>query len=271
MTDAISSGARGPGVSPDGRWGGRLASRALPEVDETIEALSEEERKAGVVQWLGRAAAERRASDAFVVIEKDLRAVNADPSLVALAARAIDDELRHAEICRVVAGRYARRDLDPPERLVLDPPAHANAPPSLVPVLHVIGQCAINETTATAFLEACLAHAEGPLVRAALRELLSDDVDHARIGWAFLTAASAETKQAVAPFVLWMLNAHVRWWRGTRSPRPSERMNAHGALAPRIVEDAILESIRALIVPGLQAVGVPTATLQPWVDRGCPT
>ena len=258
-------------ISSEGRWAGRLASRALPEADETIDALDDEHRAAGVVQWLGRAAAERRASDSFVIIERALRAVDADPSLVALAKRAIDDELRHAEICRVVASKYARRDLDPPARLVLDPPAHANAPPSLVPALHVIGQCAINETTATAFLEACLAHAEGPLLRAALRELLSDDVDHARIGWAFLAASSSDTKRAVAPFVLPMLNAHVRWWRGSRSPRPSERMNAHGALSPARIDEAILESIRALIVPGLDAVGIPTTTLRPWIDRGCPT
>jgi hypothetical protein len=258
-------------IATDGRWSGRLASRALPEVDETIDALDDRERNAGVVQWLGRAAAERRASDAFVVIEKDLRAVNADVALIDLARRAIDDEIRHAEICRVVACRYARRDLDPPARLALDPPAHANAPPALVPILHVIGQCALNETTATAFLEACLAAAEGPLLRAALRELLSDDVDHARIGWAFLAASSAETKRAIAPYVLPMLNAHVRWWRGARSPRPSERMSAHGALDPKVVDAAILESIRALIVPGLESVGVPTDAIHPWIARGCPT
>ncbi len=251
-----------------GRWAGRLTSRPLADVDETIDALTKEERAACVVEWLGRAAAERRASDAFQVIESALASVDADPVLRSLGTRAIDDELRHAEICRLVAERYAGHALEAPKRLSLEAPAHAEAPARLRPALHVIGQCAINETTATAYLEACLASARGPLVRGALRELLSDDVDHARIGWAFLVSLTPEAKRAIEPFLVPMVRAHVRTWRKPSPPRPSARLSEHGALDPKAIDEAVVESVRALIVPGLDAVGIESAGLRGWLDAG---
>ena len=256
--------------APDGRWGGRLASRALPEHDASLDALDEAVRKACVVHWLGRAMAERRASDAFVVITDDLRKLQADPALIDLSRRAIDDELRHAEICRLVAARYAGTDVQPPRELPLEVPAHAAAPAALRPTLHVIGQCAVNETTATAFLEACLARAEGVLVPAALRELLSDDIDHARIGWAFLAAAPAPLKRALAPWVVPLLQGNLRTWRRPGPPRPNATMSEHGALAEEEIDAAVIEAMRALIVPGLAQVGVDATAAQRWLANGCP-
>ena len=255
---------------PDGRWGGRLASRALPEHDPSLDALDDHVRKACVEHWLGRAMAERRASDAFVVITDDLLQLQADPALVDLSRRAIDDELRHAEICRLVAARYAGADVHPPRELPLEVPAHAAAPAALRPTLHVVGQCAVNETTATAFLEACLDRAKGSLVRAALRELLSDDIDHARIGWAYLAAAPATLKRATAPWVVPILQGNLRIWRRPGPPRPSEAMSEHGALAEDEIDAAVIEAMRALIVPGLEQVGVDAEPARRWIASGCP-
>ena len=249
----------------DGRWGGRLASRPLPEDDETIGALSDVEREACVLQWIGRAMAERRASEAFVVIVDDLREMKADPALIELAERAIDDELRHAELCRVVACRYAGRELEAPKRTPLEVPAHAGAPATLKPILHVIGQCAINETTATAFLEACLTRAKGALVRGALRELLSDDIDHARIGWALLASSPPSLKQAVTPWIVPLLQGNLRVWRRPGPPRPSAIMSEHGALSDVEIEAAVIEAMGALIAPGLRRIGVDASPAEAWI------
>src|SRR5689334_3726888 len=106
------------------RWSGRLTSRPLPEHDSALEALTDEQRAQLVAVWLSRAASERRVADAFEVIHAALLAARSDPALVALAARAIDDEHRHAELCRVVAARCAGRELEPPARLMLVTPEH---------------------------------------------------------------------------------------------------------------------------------------------------
>src|SRR6187549_3757467 len=165
------------------RWCGRLTSRSLPEHDPMLAALTDEQRAQLVAVWLSRAASERRVADAFRVIHGALQSAGSDPVLIALAARAVDDEHRHAELCRVVASRCAGRELEPPARLTLVTPEHRGAPAELVSTLHVLGHCAMNETFASAFLEASVGMTDAPLGRAALRELLSDEIDHARIGW----------------------------------------------------------------------------------------
>ena len=166
-------------IRPDGRWGGSVTSRPLPE-DDSIGELSPLHRCMLADIWLGRAASERRVADSFVVVRDALVSLGAVDELVGLATRAIDDEMRHAELSRVVASRYAREPLAHPPRLAPAIPLHAGASERLCHVLHVTGQCAFNETIASTFLEAALVEATAPLARAALRELLSDEIDHAR-------------------------------------------------------------------------------------------
>jgi hypothetical protein len=116
---------------------------------------------------------------------------------VALADRAIDDETRHEELSRVVASRFAGKELPLPAPLKLEVPEHRGASPELRDTLHIVGQCVFNETTAGAYLETSLALAKGELARCALRELLSDEIDHGRIGWAHL--ASCDERTLIAP------------------------------------------------------------------------
>jgi hypothetical protein len=49
--------------------------------------------------------------------------------------------------------------------------------------LLVAGLCCVNETIATAWLEASLRAARTELARAANRVHLRDEIDHARLGW----------------------------------------------------------------------------------------
>ena len=124
--------------------------------------------------------------------------------------------------CRVVASRFAGRELAEPARLILDVPKHEGASPALRQSLHVFGQCALNETTASAFLETCLAESKVPLAHVALRELLSDEIDHARIGWAHLASLDAPSRAAVTPWLMPMMAANLSMWRDSGAPpKPS--------------------------------------------------
>src|SRR5204863_1917294 len=138
----------------------------------------------------GRAASEGVVSESFRVMAASLAALHAPDELVALAARGIDDELRHAELCHHVASRVAGQALEPPAPLPFALPA-INAPEELRHSLYVLGHCALNETTASAYLRIALADASGALAHAALRELLSDEIDHSRLGWAHLATLPA--------------------------------------------------------------------------------
>ncbi|MGZ3474916.1 MAG: hypothetical protein ACXWUG_11930 [Polyangiales bacterium] len=252
-----------------GRWGGRLTSRPLPEHDSKSDGLDEQERAAVVASWLGRSAAERRAADVFEVIVGAARELDLAPELRAIAERAIDDELRHAELCRVVAEAYAGVPTAAPERLTLDVPKHEGASPELRRTIWIVQQCALNETTASAFLEACVEQAQAPIARSALRELLSDEIDHARLGWGHLASLSSAKKAEIAPWIVRIVAANVREWRKPGPHRPSERVAEHGLISPESVKRAVDDAQRTLVSPGFAHVGFEVSALNQWIDRGC--
>lgn len=260
------------GIRPDGRWGGKLTSRPLPDEDEDIDRLAPEERAVISEIWSGRAVSERRVADAFVVVRDALGALEADPSFVALATRAIDDEMRHTELSRRVASRYAQRELPPPPALPPSVPRHERAGERLRHVLHVVGQCCLNETIASSFLETTLSAAKTPLATSALRELLSDEVDHGRLGWALLGSVDDRTRREVEPWLPSMAIANLRMWRTAPRRYPEgARIAAHGLPSEAVVEAALLRAFRDLIVPGFEHLAMDTAKLRAWLDAGAPT
>jgi hypothetical protein len=256
----------------DGRWGGRLTGRPLPENDAEIDELSDVQRHELAGVWLGRAASERRVADAFQVIHEALEERGSASELRKLAARAVDDEHRHAELSRVVASRFAGGELDPPARLTLVVPEHPGAAPELVASLRILGHCALNETFASVFLETSLKLARGKLAMAALRELLSDEVDHARIGWAHLAELDAADRACIAPWLLPLVRANLKMWRDTPRPYPVDRaLHRHGAPPADAVEEALLGALRHLIIPGFDRFSLPTGALVEWLWRGAAT
>lgn len=257
-----------------GRWNGRLTSRPLPERDPSIDALPPRDRARLAETWLLRAAMERRVGDSFAVVRDALVRRNAPVELVALAERAIDDELRHEELSRVVASRFAGKELPLPSRLPLTVPRHEGAPPELRDTLHIVGQCVFNETTASAYLEASLAHAaDGTLAKAALRELLSDEIDHGRIGWAHLASLDARTRAAVGPWLHPMAFTNLREWRRETpvDPTHTDVMTAQGVPPAATIHEALLDALRTLIVPGLEELGMDVRALRGWIDAGAAT
>lgn len=260
-------------ISQSGRWGGRLTRRLLPTSDPLIDALSLEDRSTLAGIWLGRAAMERRVGDAFEVVRNALLRLGAASELVDLAARAVDDEARHTELSRVVASRFAGRELGLPEQLWLEVPKHKGASRALRDTLHVVGQCVLNETTASVFLECCLRHARGSLVTSALKELLSDEIDHGRIGWAHLASLEPRVRNEVAPWLLPMAYLNLRTWREyTPQEAPtSEVLAAHGAPSAKLIDEALVGALTELIVPGLQELGMVTAPLEGWLEAGART
>jgi hypothetical protein len=255
----------------DGRWRGAITSRPLPNSSST-EGLSASDRATIAGVWIARAASERRVSDAFAIVRDALTELGADPALTALAARAVDDEMRHAELSRVVASRYAGAELAHPERLTLAVPRHANASETLRRVLHVVGQCCLNETIASAFLETAIRHARAPIARAALRELLSDEIDHARIGWGLLASVDRETRRAVGRWLPAMAIANLRMWREAPRTYPDDpRLAEHGAPPLHVVEQALLVAFRDLVIPGFEEMGIATTDLRAWLEQGAPT
>jgi hypothetical protein len=244
-----------------------VTERPFPDAAELAE-LSPARRRMLAEAWLGQAATEARVARSFAVIHQSLSRLGADPGLLRLSARAVDDEHRHAALCEELAGLHAGRPVGPHPRLSDRRPAHPTAESQLLrDTLYVVGQCALNETFASAYLSAARRGATTPLARHALRELLEDEVDHARIGWAFLSDAPAEAKHALDDWLLPLTVSNLREWRQLILPK-DDSLAAHGVPPMEVARDAITSVLTGVVVPGFAHVGLDTRNLERWIARG---
>jgi hypothetical protein len=243
-------------------------TRPLPERDESIEALPAEQRAVLAGMWQRRAVSELAAGVAFAVVERELVELRAEPAVLELARKAVADEPRHSALCRHLAEAYGGAPVAPPESPPVEVPRHDGADPDLRRHLHVVAMCCINETIACAFVEACLAEAQGPLVRAIHREHLADEIDHARIGWAHLASprVDAPVRQAVSQWLPRLLEANLRHWEERLALLPRDGVPGHALPPVAALVAAARDAVDTLILPGFEHVGIDTAAARAWFE-----
>ncbi len=257
---------------PDGRWGGAITKRPLGDATAELEALPIARRETLARIWFTQAATEARVADSFGVVHRSLVALGADRGLCSIAERAVDDEHRHAALCLEMARRYANNpDLPPPPELPFEHPQHLSASDDAERrMLWVLGQCAFNETFASAYLSLSRDVAESPLAKAAISELLSDEIDHARIGWAYLETCSPTQRQQLSRWVHALAVSNLREWRLLQLNRDVE-LSPFGVPEAGAIEEALLDVLAEVIVPGLERSGVMSPALSAWVKAGAKT
>ena len=243
--------------------------RRLPLDDASVDALDERTRRRLGVQWASRATAELRVASIFASISRDLLVAGADPAVLRIVTRAVSDEVRHAEICRLLAARYLAREVPWPPPGAVPMPELAKAPDAVRPTLHVVAMGCINETIATAWLEVSRDAATAQLPRAALRELIADDVHHARMGWAHLASPQvpASARKAVAAWLDTLLEAAAAPWLRPSKDTIAEGLPEHGVPSLVTTRAVVRETLREVVLPGLEQVGVSAARGRAWYAR----
>lgn len=218
--------------------------------------------------WAFRARAEREAATRFERLAAELERTQAAPVVVAMAKRAADDELRHVQVCGELAARYG----DPGG--AADPlPANEIGPRSLGArerlLYEVVAFCAVTETINSALMSVSLEHATDPAVRSAVREILRDEVTHARLGWAHLSSARAQGAGAALSDALpAMLSGTVR--EELFAPDTDEvdpRLAGHGELPLALRAEVFVRTLESVVFPGLEAHGVSTAAGRRWLKK----
>src|SRR5205085_5848369 len=126
--------------------------------------------------------------------------------------------------------------------------------------LHAAGMCCINESIACAFLEACLDDAAGPLVRAIHREHLTDEIEHARVGWAHFASRAVDTatRREVARWLPRLCEANLLNWKSRFAWLPAEGLPGHALPPYQRNLAAALAALRDVILPGFDHVGIDT-------------
>jgi hypothetical protein len=244
------------------------ASHGLPLDDPSVDATDAGARQAIGRQWQERATAELRVASMFSVIAREAFEGGADATVMRLVARAVSDEVRHAEICRLLATRYLGCEVAWPPPGPVPLPPHGTAPDALRPTLHITAMCCINETLASAWLEACRADASIPLARAALRELLADDIDHARIGWAHLASSivTPDVRSKIAGWLPRLLEASMLPWLTGAGADGYAGFPAHGVPSSATTREVVKSTAREVILVGFEQLGVDTSSARAWMQ-----
>jgi hypothetical protein len=241
--------------------------------DEVIETLDAATRRVVAETSARRAALELEGAAAFTAVTQALIELSADARIVDLSARAIAEEIRHSELYLELARAYGDARIPAPRPAPIDVPTYAGTTADEQRMLRVIGMCSINETMACAFLELSLSGATAKAARAAIREILEDEIRHARIGWAYLGSrdVGAAERRLLGAWLLPMLRAQWAKWKAQIATLPDVDASAHGCPAPAAIERASLAAMASLVVAGFEHAGVAASDTRRWLDAGALT
>ncbi len=135
-------------------------------------------------------------------------------------------------------------------------------------LLHVVEMCCPSETLTGVYFAEMLARARQPAARAVLESLLQDEIDHGRVGWAYLAwRAKDQRLHGLTDALPSMLDRTVgRPLRSAeRSPEDDGQMESYGWLARTAATAALRRALRDVIVPGFETLGVDLAAARPTI------
>jgi hypothetical protein len=247
--------------------GDATASRLPP--DPTVAELDAPTRERIGRQWASRATAELRVAGVFTVVSHDLLETGADPAVLQIAARAVSDEVRHADLCRALAERYLGEPVPWPASGRSSMPALTRAPAELRGTLHTVAMGCINETIASAWLEESLRAATAPAARAVIRELIADDIHHARLGWGHLGSSfvNAGARKALGAWLPRLLEYAAKPWTQSSPEKIAEGVPTHGIPSARTTREVVGGTLAEVVIPGFESLGVPVKDAREWCAR----
>ncbi|HUQ08637.1 MAG TPA: ferritin family protein [Kofleriaceae bacterium] len=213
-------------------------------------------RHAVAAMWRYRERVEYEAAALFAALADELDTARLG-SLAARARTAADDERRHALRCRAIVAA-CQPELGPlPPRAISVAPPQPEPDPARRALYASVAMGCVTETLSCALLVAMRDEAEFGPTRAAVDEIVKDEIEHSRIGWAHLATAAARGD------VTW-LASHIAAMRSAALTHEieevpvSEDLSRYGIL-PRARVTVIVEATwRDVIVPGFAHHGIRT-------------
>jgi hypothetical protein len=267
----VSKGAAGA-TRPWWSRADETATEFAQVADPIIDALPPEARQTLSAVWQERGGSELRVAAGFSAVAMQLCEHGSDQSVIELVTRAVRDEVHHAEISVQMAARYGNRDVEWPGPQPVQVPIFASTEGQLRATLFVVAMCCINETLACSVLERQLSQVKPVLVRAAAQTILSDEIDHARAGWAHIASkhVTPAIKREVARWLPRMLEARLAELVEIDQPFPGEEYPEHGVLTRKIRRDAIASTLRDAVFPGFARAGIEPTHAVEWAAKAFP-
>jgi hypothetical protein len=152
-------------------------------------ALTDAERVALAERWEESALFEHASVASFSRFLMELLGLGAPASLVREAATALRDEVRHAELCFGIASALRGEAVGPG---ALDVGAGATPRATAEEIVYAAArEGCVGETLSALVAQAACDVATEPSVRAALQEIVADELRHAELAWRFVAWACA--------------------------------------------------------------------------------
>jgi hypothetical protein len=217
--------------------------------------------------WRERMRQEHLAVGAFALLARELAEEGCEPIVLSLITRASCDEVRHAEICRRYAVALLGEDRVPVRFKGLPRvPMHTGVPSADRVLFHVVEMCCLSETLTGVYFTEMHARSSHPVARATLESLLEDEIDHGRVGWAYLAERTREHRtRGLAQALPAMLERTFREVLSrSGEPPDSPELEAYGFLVPRAAAEVCRRALNDVILPGFKELGVdlgPARTL----------
>jgi hypothetical protein len=250
-------------VLPGGEQRRRLLRGTL-----SMSAHSERARRRAAHVWAERHSFELEAAQRFAWLAIEFDAVGASPTVRRLAARAADDERRHAALCATLSRHFGEavvRSGQPVVRRVA--PSGLERKDALI--YDVVALACVTETLSTALLGALVDRASDSLARRAMHSILRDEVSHSRLGWAYLAeAASARAMEAVSSHLPAMLRSTLSdELFSCASIDPLEGELAGLGQLERVERRRIVrETLEKVVFPGLERFGADVLSGREWIE-----
>jgi hypothetical protein len=238
-------------------------SRAIPWDSLDASAMAAEGRSVVGVTWRSRARQEHLAVGAFTLLAYELAADGCDPVVLDLVTRAANDEVRHMDVCRRMAVALLGSDAVPERwRGVPNVPRHARLDPGTRVLLHVVEMCCLSETLTGVYFTEMLARTTDSTVRTVIESLLEDEIDHGRVGWAYLATRARDGRlhgvaEALPALLERTVGRTLRELRAAHDDEPS--WSAFGWLGRPSGTEAVRRALQGVILPGFEALGVALA------------
>jgi hypothetical protein len=235
-------------------------------------ALSPDARRLVGEAWRARWTQEHLAVGAFSLLAVELAGLGCDSVILAMVTRAAADEARHADICRRLAARHlGEAEVGTLVRGVPGFAAYPGRSPAERALLHVVEMCCLNETFTGAYFTEMVERTTDPLARAAVLSLLEDEIDHGRVGWAYLASARRDGHAGVLDTTLTALLVEtVKPVMDEAAAYPDSddpHKEAHAYLGTHAARAVYSRTLERVILPGFEAIGVDTGPSRALAER----
>jgi hypothetical protein len=219
--------------------------------------------------WRSRMVQEHLAVGAFATLVHELAEEGCAPVVLAMLTKAASDEVRHMEICRRLSEEILGEPVAPRTKGVPSIPKHRDAPATTRALLHVVEMCCLSETLTGVYLTEMLARMPDGGAKSAVESLLEDEIDHGRVGWAYLAErAQARELGGLLEALPAMLNrtfGGVLRHAKAHPENDNRAMEAVGYLGASAGGAIYQRTLREVVLPGFEECGVDMRRTRKWV------